>query len=118
PWRLTVGGERLAANGLDADAYLRRRPLGEVLPWNHLDAGVSARFLQQDLARAVEGRLTPDCSIERCTYCGACDFKAVRNVDYHPHGAKGSEHRGARVSRRGGPGVPRGDGGGPPRRER
>ncbi len=97
--RLDVWRDALAAHGLDAAFYLRRRPLGEVLPWTHLDAGVSDRFLRQDLARAVEGRLTPDCSIERCTYCGACDFRAVRNVDYHPAGAKGTDHRGARVSR-------------------
>jgi radical SAM family uncharacterized protein/radical SAM-linked protein len=97
--RLDLWRDALAAHGLDAGRYLRRRPLGEVLPWDHLDAGVSARFLRQDLARAVEGSLTPDCSIERCTYCGACDFKAVRNVDYHPAGAKGGDHRGGQVSR-------------------
>ncbi|MEO8605347.1 MAG: TIGR03936 family radical SAM-associated protein, partial [bacterium] len=37
---------------------------------------------------------TPDCSIERCTYCGACDFTKIRNVTYHVRGAKGGEHRG------------------------
>jgi radical SAM-linked protein len=89
----------LAEHGLDGDFYLRRRPLGETLPWDHLDAGLSKKFLQQDLARAVAEQLTPDCSVERCTYCGACDFATVRNVDYHPEGAKGSEHRGGRISR-------------------
>jgi radical SAM family uncharacterized protein/radical SAM-linked protein len=84
-----------AAHGIDPVHYLRRRPLDEALPWDHLDAGLSTRFLRQDLARAVKGVLTPDCSIERCTYCGACDFEAVRNVDYHPEGAKGGDHRGA-----------------------
>jgi len=97
--QLALWRDALAAEGLDAAFYLRRRPLGETLPWDHLDAGVSTRFLQQDLARAVEGRLTPDCSIERCTYCGACDFDRVRNVDYHPAGAKGTDHRGGEVSR-------------------
>ncbi len=97
--RLDLWRQALATHGLDAAFYLRRRPLDETLPWEHLDAGVSATFLRQDLARAVQGVLTPDCSIERCTYCGACDFKAVRNVDYHPEGAKGSEHRGAEISR-------------------
>ncbi|HLK11836.1 MAG TPA: TIGR03960 family B12-binding radical SAM protein [Candidatus Binatia bacterium] len=91
--------EVLAEHGLDPAFYLRRRPLDEVLPWDHLDAGVSKRFLRQDLARAVEGRLTPDCSIERCTYCGACDFRQVRNVDYHLAGAKGGDHRGGRIAR-------------------
>src|SRR5439155_2095498 len=82
----------MAAHGLEPRFYLRRRPLAEKLPWDHLDAGVSRKFLLQALARAVAGVLPPDCSIERCTYCGACDFEAVRNVDYHPEGAKGSDH--------------------------
>src|SRR5262249_57562657 len=97
--RLELWRDALATVGVDAATYLRRRPLDETLPWEHLDAGVSARFLRQDLARAVEGRLTPDCSIERCTYCGACDFETLRNVDYHPDGAKGTDHPRTQVSR-------------------
>ena len=97
--RMDVWRDALAAHGLDAAFYLRRRPLAEQLPWDHLDAGLSRRFLLQDLARAVEGVLTPDCSIERCTYCGACDFEAVRNVDHHLEGAKGGDHRGQGISR-------------------
>ncbi|HVM97187.1 MAG TPA: TIGR03936 family radical SAM-associated protein, partial [Candidatus Acidoferrales bacterium] len=50
-----------------------------------------------ELAYAFERTLTPDCSVERCTYCGACDFTTIRNVDYHVRGAKGSEHRGSAV---------------------
>jgi len=97
--RMDVWRDALAAHGLDAAFYLRRRPLGEQLPWDHLDAGLSRRFLLQDLARAVEGVLTPDCSIERCTYCGACDFEAVRNIDHHLEGAKGGDHRGRGIAR-------------------
>src|SRR6185436_1453181 len=97
--RLGVWREAMAEHGLDPEFYLRRRPLGETLPWEHLDAGLSKRFLLQDLSRAVSGLLTPDCSIERCTYCGACDFESVRNVDFHPEGAKGGDHRGGSISR-------------------
>jgi radical SAM family uncharacterized protein/radical SAM-linked protein len=86
-----------AERGLDPDWYHRRRTLDEVLPWDHLDSGVGKAFLQRELAAAFARTLTPDCSIERCTYCGACDFTAVRNVTFHPHGAKGSESRGADV---------------------
>ena len=68
-----------------------------MLPWDHLGSGVTKEFLQRELAHAVEGALTPDCSIERCTYCGACDFTTVRNVTYHVHGAKGGEHRGGAI---------------------
>ena len=85
----------LAETGIDPAQYLRRRFLNEVLPWDHLSCGVTKEYLQRELAYAVEGKLTPDCSIERCTYCGACDFTQVRNVTYHVRGAKGGEHRGS-----------------------
>ncbi|MDX2167965.1 MAG: TIGR03960 family B12-binding radical SAM protein, partial [Deltaproteobacteria bacterium] len=85
----------LQETGIDAQRYLRRRHLNETLPWDHLSCGVTKDYLRRELAYAVEGRLTPDCSIERCTYCGACDFTAVKNVTYHVAGAKGGEHRGA-----------------------
>ena len=81
----------------DPDWYLRRRTLDEILPWDHLDSGVTKSYLQRELAAAFARTLTPDCSIERCTYCGACDFTNVRNVTFHPHGAKGSVSRGADV---------------------
>ena len=97
--RIDVWEAALAEHGLDPAFYLRRRPLAEPLPWDHLDAGVSRKFLRQDLARAVEGLLTPDCSIERCSWCGACDFESIRNVDYHTEGAKGGDHRGGMISR-------------------
>ncbi len=84
---------------VDPAFYLRRRRLDEVLPWDHLDCGVSKGFLQRELARAFEGLWTPDCSVGRCTYCGACDFREIRNVTYHPSGAKGGEHRGSRIAR-------------------
>jgi len=86
--------EALRETGVAGDFYLRRRVLDEALPWDHLSSGVNKKFLQRELASAFAGTLTPDCSVERCTYCGACDFVRVRNVDYHLSGAKGSEHRG------------------------
>ena len=87
----------LEETGIDPAQYLRRRYLNEALPWDHLGCGVTKEYLQRELAFAVEGKLTPDCSIERCTYCGACDFTKVRNVTYHVRGAKGGEHRGEMI---------------------
>ncbi|MCC6764814.1 MAG: TIGR03960 family B12-binding radical SAM protein [Deltaproteobacteria bacterium] len=86
-----------AETGTDPDWYLRRRTLDETLPWDHLDSGVRKPYLRRELAAAFARTLTPDCSIERCTYCGACDFTGIRNVTFHPRGAKGSESRGPSV---------------------
>jgi radical SAM family uncharacterized protein/radical SAM-linked protein len=96
-FRWETWNEAITASGIDPEEYLRRRNLDETLPWDHLDAGLAKKWLQQELRRALEGRLTPDCSIENCTYCGACDFTSIRNVTYHREGAKGSEHRGGDV---------------------
>jgi radical SAM family uncharacterized protein/radical SAM-linked protein len=95
--RFDLWEQALAAHRVEPADYLRRRFLNEPLPWDHLSCGVTKAYLQRELACAVEGKLTPDCSIDRCTYCGACDFTAVRNVTYHLAGAKGSEHRGERI---------------------
>jgi len=92
--RLDLWEQALTDTGLAGELCLRRRRLDEVLPWDHLSSGVTKAFLQRELALAFERTLTPDCSVERCTYCGACDFTTIRNVDYHVAGAKGSEHRG------------------------
>ena len=96
-FRLDLWQRAFAEHGIDPDFHLRRRLLDEPLPWDHLDSGVSKKWLQRDLAKAFAATLTPDCSVERCSYCGACDFKTVRNVTYHLSGAKGAEHRGTQV---------------------
>ena len=96
-FRLDLWQQAFKAHDIDPDFYLRRRVLDETLPWDHLDSGVTKKWLQRDLAKALEGHLTPDCSVERCSYCGACDFKSVRNVTYHLNGAKGALHRGPDV---------------------
>lgn len=96
-FRLELWQHAFAGHDIDASDYLRRRLLDEPLPWDHLDSGVSKKWLQRDLAKALQGGLTPDCSVERCSYCGACDFQSVRNVTYHLSGAKGADHRGPTV---------------------
>ena len=69
-----------AERGLDPAWYHRRRTLDEVLPWDHIDSGVSKLFLQRELAAAFARTLTPDCSIERCTYCGEQGDRYTRVV--------------------------------------
>ena len=56
PWR-----EAFAAAGVDPDFYLRERRLEELLPWDHVDCGVSRDFLLAERARADQGLETPDC---------------------------------------------------------
>ncbi len=57
--------------GLDINFYARRqRPHDEVLPWSHIDIGVTTDFLRREYQRALEGIQTPDCREGTCSACG------------------------------------------------
>lgn len=58
-------------NNLDPYFYTqRRRDFSEVLPWDHLDYGISRKFLERENIKAHENKTTPHCRIQ-CAGCGA-----------------------------------------------
>ncbi len=60
--------------GLDIDFYAtRERPLDELLPWEHMDMGITRRHLERERERAYEAALTPDCR-HGCAGCGAASL--------------------------------------------
>ena len=62
--------------GIDPDFYATRTfGFDEALPWDHIDCGVSKRFLLAEAKRALEGVTTPDC-LTKCSGCGAAKFGA------------------------------------------
>ncbi|MCL0047411.1 TIGR03960 family B12-binding radical SAM protein, partial [Thermodesulfovibrionales bacterium] len=56
--------------GIDPKTYVRERSLDEVLPWSHIDTGVSIKFLKREYQRALAGEKTADCSSGPCADCG------------------------------------------------
>jgi radical SAM family uncharacterized protein len=57
--------------GLDPRFYAQReRSLDELLPWAHINAGVTDAFLKQEFRRALQGEETPDCRYAACNACG------------------------------------------------
>ncbi len=62
--------------GIDPHFYANRSSeTDEALPWDHLDMGVSKRFLLRERAKAFRAKLTPDCREGYCTACDLCpDF--------------------------------------------
>jgi radical SAM family uncharacterized protein len=60
-----------AETGLEVDFYARReRSLDELLPWSHIDVGVTSDFLKREYQRAINGKETPDCRHKPCNACG------------------------------------------------
>jgi len=58
-------------NGIDPYFYTsRKREYSEVLPWDHLDFGVTKKFLALESKKAHANKTTPHCRI-KCAGCGA-----------------------------------------------
>jgi radical SAM family uncharacterized protein len=66
----------LAADGVDLAWYTtRERAYDEVLPWDHLDAGLERDWLWQDWLAAIDpdgAAEVEDCRWTPCFECGAC----------------------------------------------
>ena len=56
--------------GIDPAFYAnRRRSFDELLPWDHLDYGVTKAFLKKECERAYNSEASPNCR-EKCMMCG------------------------------------------------
>ena len=61
--------------GIDPAFYAnRRRSYGEILPWDHLDYGVTKQFFIRENERAKQAVTTPHCR-QQCSGCGAAVWK-------------------------------------------
>ena len=59
-----------ADSGLDPHAYVAAIPGRARLPWSHISKGVTERFQEVEMVRALKQRTTPDCREGRCQGCG------------------------------------------------
>lgn len=57
-------------SGLSAEMYTREFATDEVLPWDHIDIGVSKKFLLREREKTDSIDLTADCRHGNCVGCG------------------------------------------------
>jgi len=73
-FRLSRWLDAFELTGVDPAAIANRvRSEDEPLPWDHISAGVSRRYLARERSRALAEQTTPDCSFVGCTGCDVCD---------------------------------------------
>ena len=53
----------------------RARQVEDPLPWDHMDAGISSKFLKSQWENAHQGQRVNDCRYGECHGCGVCDFR-------------------------------------------
>jgi radical SAM family uncharacterized protein len=73
--------EACAAAGVDPEWYVtRHREHDEILPWDHIAAGLHKDFLWQDWRSALAEHGLPDCRWTPCYDCGVCTDYALEHV--------------------------------------
>ena len=73
--------DAMAVCGLDIDWYVHRhRTEDEVLPWEHIRAGLHKDFLWQDWQDALREHGVPDCRWTPCYDCGVCTGYGIEHV--------------------------------------
>ena len=78
---LSLWEQAMADQGLSTDWYVHRhRTEDEVLPWDHISAGLHKDFLWQDWRDALAEVGLPDCRWTPCYDCGACTGYGIEHI--------------------------------------
>ncbi|HVF75699.1 MAG TPA: TIGR03960 family B12-binding radical SAM protein [Acidimicrobiales bacterium] len=82
---LSLWEDAMAKHGLSVDWYVyRHRDEDEVLPWDHISAGLHKDFLWQDWQDALAASGVEDCRWTPCYDCGACTGYGIEHVVASP----------------------------------
>jgi radical SAM superfamily enzyme YgiQ (UPF0313 family) len=89
----------MEAEGLTLDWYVyRHRDADEVLPWQHLSAGLHPDFLWDEWQAALAGSGLEDCRWTPCYDCGVCTGYGIEHIVASPvPPAGGSQGTGQQV---------------------
>ncbi|SNR76659.1 TIGR03960 family B12-binding radical SAM protein [Desulfurobacterium atlanticum] len=70
--------------GVNLDKVFQGFDIGEELPWDFVDGGVSKKFLLRELEKAYREEKTPDCRIVGCHGCGSCTSYEIKKIKELP----------------------------------
>jgi len=67
--------ESFVENEIDPEKYLLEKTFDDPLPWDHINKGISKKFLINELKKAYSYEYTEDCREDRCYGCGVMGTK-------------------------------------------
>ena len=75
PWseyrNLDAWRAAFSAAGADPGHYAHRDfGADEILPWSHLDTGLSEEYFKKERELSLKGEVTGDCKVSKCLLCG------------------------------------------------
>ncbi len=74
---------------LDIESFYKKElNFSTPLPWDHIDIGVTKKFLWEEYEKALQGMSTEDCRWGTCHNCGVCD-----HIEIYPRIATDSSEK-------------------------
>lgn len=84
-FRFDLWRQAFEDRGLTPQFYAnRQRGYLEILPWSHIDYGVTDAFLLDEWHHALDAGFTEDCKTHGCSLCNACERGEVGFAGIYP----------------------------------
>jgi radical SAM family uncharacterized protein/radical SAM-linked protein len=86
-FRSDLWEEAFREAGLTIEQYAQRiLPVDGPLPWEHIETGVTGRFLADERGRAYSAAVTVGCVTDGCANCGVCEpgSRKIHAADRQP----------------------------------
>ncbi len=74
--------ESIEKSGLKISDLIGEKDKDDILPFDHIDTGVSKSFLWREYQKALSEEITEDCSLGDCQGCSLCDFSKIKNITF------------------------------------
>ncbi|UCE43295.1 MAG: TIGR03960 family B12-binding radical SAM protein [Candidatus Aminicenantes bacterium] len=73
-FKFSIWEKAFESENLDYREYLSELDKGSILPWDHIDTGLTKNHLLEELELALDGKSSPPCSERECAACQGCSF--------------------------------------------
>ena len=83
-FRYSTWLEAFRSEGISMEDYLSMLEPGHLLPWDHLEKGVSKTFYLREREKAFQTQTTPDCRYSDCQQCGLMKKTVCRPENRKP----------------------------------
>lgn len=73
-FRFSIWEKAFESERMDYREYLSELDRESVLPWDHIDTGLTKKLLLEELEKGLKGIPTPSCSERDCAVCQGCSL--------------------------------------------
>ncbi len=64
--------------GINPGFYLQAKDPQKLLPWEHIDSGITKKYLLKEREKSLQNKTTGDCRDACHDFCGSCDFRNIK----------------------------------------